>query len=113
MLRSTCADTSGVAVERHVLRLRSFLLANTVKHLTSDGAFCSARFDEHTGDKGRATRPARALDWMKQGALVVKADVQVKAILTPIELKSRNEDALSLLSDIVARDPADKPAIEI
>lgn len=82
--------------------------------LTSDGAFCSARFDEHTGDKGRATRPAaRALDWMKQGALVVKADVQVKAILMANELRSRNEDALSLLSDIVARDPADKPAIEI
>ena len=50
---------------------------------------------------------------MKQGALVVNADVQVKAILMPDELKSRKEDVLSLLSDIVARDPADKPAIKI
>ena len=77
---------------------------HTVKHITSDGVFCSARLEEHIGDNGKATRPtARPLDWMKQGALVVNADAQVKAILMPNEVKCRNEDALSVLPKIVAR----------
>ena len=51
--------------------------------LTSDCVVvCSTRFEEHTGDKGGATRPvARPRLWTKQGVFEVKADAQVNAII--------------------------------
>ena len=56
--------------------------ATTGQSLTSACAFvCSTRLVEHTGDKGKATRPVvRPRVWTKLGALDVKADVQVNAI---------------------------------
>jgi len=56
---------------------------STIGHwLTSACAFvCSTRFVEHTGDKGKVTRPVeRPRVWTKAGAFDVKADAQVNAI---------------------------------
>ena len=59
-----------------------------MRHLTSGCAWdCSARLSEHTGDSGRATRPvARPLNCTTEGAFVVNADVQLRAMMMPEKL---------------------------
>ena len=66
-----CAKESNAVMQRFKLCL------------TSDRGFvCSARLDEHTGDKGKAGRPvARPRLCTKQGVFEVKADVKDAILL--------------------------------